>query len=446
MDIDTELPLDTNSHFSIVFPLPYRCLCLVGIGILGWASNLQGLYFLGIDTGYALNIRSTNTGLRTREGLATTFAHPSTLYKPVYRLFLIYAVITLTSWLFFFLSSSGASPTTDSVKFIPSLTIISLLILLMAPWSILYRRERATFLRASLRCLVPSFTQSIYFSDIILADIFTSFAKVFGDFWLASIILISNGHLWQLPEETGLTQWITPCLMSLPYAVRLRQCIAEYVVTSSKRSLYNALKYFTAFPVIFLSAAQRLVNDEKPHGEHPLFRVWVFFVFVNSIYSFWWDVTNDWGLTMFTFSSRKSKRKLSTPATPMESRDRLISPYGSTAALNAAGEDDLDGPSQAPGLRSHLLFSDPMIYYIAVFINFVLRFTWSLKLSSHLHHVADLEAGVFLIEGLEVLRRWIWVFLRVEWETLKLGKQPHNDEYEFLMREVGEEDVSDVSM
>ena len=126
--------------------------------------------------------------------------------------------------------------------------------------------------------------------------------------------------------------------------------------------------------------------------------------------------------------------------------------YSRTGALtpkppNSTMDLDPDFGTQYPGLRSQLLFQDPLIYYVAIFINFVLRFTWSLKLSSHLHHVADLEVGVFLIEALEVLRRWIWVFIRVEWEILKLGRQAENDEeYEFLMREGGETDVSDVSM
>jgi hypothetical protein len=51
----------------------------------------------------------------------------------------------------------------------------------------------------------------------------------------------------------------------------------------SQKPLYNALKYATSFPVIFLSAAQRLViaSDVKDHShsehwprEHPLFRLW----------------------------------------------------------------------------------------------------------------------------------------------------------------------------
>lgn len=73
---------------------------------------------------------------------------------------------------------------------------------------------------------------------------------------------------------------------SIPYAVRFRQCLAEYYFTSneSKRPLYNAIKYATSFPVIFLSAAQRQVLKDPElvdigestswYGGHPLFKLW----------------------------------------------------------------------------------------------------------------------------------------------------------------------------
>jgi hypothetical protein len=32
-----------------------------------------------------------------------------------------------------------------------------------------------------------------------------------------------------------------------------------------------------------------------------------------------------------------------------------------------------------------------------------------------LHTIAEIESGVFLMEGLELGRRWMWVFLRIEW-------------------------------
>lgn len=65
-----------------------------------------------------------------------------------------------------------------------------------------------------------------------------------------------------------------------------------------------------------------------------------------------------------------------------------------------------------------LAFS-PSIYQISVVLDLLLRFSWSLKLSSHLHHIIELEKGVFLLEFLEILRRSAWVFFRVEWEFVK---------------------------
>jgi hypothetical protein len=46
--------------------------------------------------------------------------------------------------------------------------------------------------------------------------------------------------------------------------------------------------------------------------------------------------------------------------------------------------------------------------------------TWSVKLSPHLHHVNELEGGIFFMETLEVIRRWIWIFFRFEAEWSKL--------------------------
>lgn len=81
---------------------------------------------------------------------------------------------------------------------------------------------------------------------------------------------------------------LKPALSSIPYAVRLRQCLVEYNSPNndSRRPLFNALKYASSFPVIYLSAAQRIVvsdmmalkgegaAQETWHGEHQLFRLW----------------------------------------------------------------------------------------------------------------------------------------------------------------------------
>lgn len=75
------------------------------------------------------------------------------------------------------------------------------------------------------------------------------------------------------------------------------------------------------------------------------------------------------------------------------------------------------------GLRSTLLFPLPF-YPLAIFINLILRLTWSMKLSSHLHSHADGAFVIFWIEVAELLRRWMWVFFRIEWECVKSGREP----------------------
>lgn len=109
---------------------------------------------------------------------------------------------------------------------------------------------------------------------------------------------------------------------------------------------------------------------------------------INSLYSFYWDVAKDWDLTLF-------------------SRHRSSTEYPF-------------------GLRPTRLIGPPLLYYTVIVIDFVLRCTWSLKLSIfHLEHLDDFEGVIFLLEVLEVCRRWMWVFLRVEAEHVR-ARAPGN--------------------
>lgn len=109
------------------------------------------------------------------------------------------------------------------------------------------------------------------------------------------------------------------------------------------------------------------------------------FVFLNSFYSFYWDVAKDWDLSLFS-----------------SSRER-------------------NNPEHPYGLRRHRYFHAKQMYYTAICIDLLLRCTWSFKLSPHLDHFNDLEGGIFLMELLEVFRRWMWIFFRVETEWGESG-------------------------
>ena len=112
---------------------------------------------------------------------------------------------------------------------------------------------------------------------------------------------------------------------------------------------------------------------------------------VNSLFSFYWDVTKDWDLNLLTQSSFSSTPSFS----------------------NSHSNSNSNYPT---GLRRYLVFSSPTIYYTAIAIDFLLRSTWSLKLSPHLDHLTNMEGGLFFLELLEIGRRWMWIFFRVETE------------------------------
>lgn len=99
------------------------------------------------------------------------------------------------------------------------------------------------------------------------------------------------------------------------------------------------------------------------------------------MFSFYWDVAKDWDLSIFS-AARES-------------------------------------PEYPYGLRRYRYFHAPQLYHAAIAVDFLLRCTWSVKLSPHLDHFNDLEGGIFLMEALEVARRWIWIFFRVETEWVR---------------------------
>ncbi|KAK5170813.1 hypothetical protein LTR04_003241 [Oleoguttula sp. CCFEE 6159] len=153
------------------------------------------------------------------------------------------------------------------------------------------------------------------FGDILMADVLTSYAKVLGDLFVALCMFVSSGKSSTGQPDRGCGgQFLVPIIISVPSMVRLRQCLIEFLrVQRSKggpeaasagwggQHLANALKYASAFPVIILSALQRGYDPAKMGmSEARLFRLWLFFVFLNSFYSFYWDVAKDWDLTLFS--------------------------------------------------------------------------------------------------------------------------------------------------
>ncbi|KKY29142.1 putative protein-er retention protein [Phaeomoniella chlamydospora] len=396
LDPGVEPELD---RFSRILPLPYRVSIIAVLGVWAWGVNLHYLYLIKIDVPALIRYPGR------------TSIHHAPHHASVYRLATLLSIPLAISLLLFWAITHGSASAVVAWEILPQSYIFLLIILFILPFYQLSKSGRYRFLSTLKRVSLGGLAQPQdgKFGDILLADVLTSYAKVLGELFVSICMFFSHdASSTAKPNRSCGGAILVPLLISIPSIIRLRQCLIEFLrVRLGKQNsnggwggqhLANALKYSTAFPVIILSAIMRSPNHQEATGlsEKSLYHLWLFAVLVNSLYSFYWDVTKDWDLTLLT-SRRSPPTRFPRPATPSRSSGSLY-PYG---------------------LRPIRHFHTPNFYYIAILIDFILRFTWSIKLSPHLDHFNDIEAGVFTMEVLEVARRWMWIFFRVETEWVR---------------------------
>ncbi|KAJ2899405.1 protein-ER retention protein [Zalerion maritima] len=371
--------------FSLTFPLPYRVAFIIILAIWAWGVNLQCLTICKVDVPSLIRYPQRRS--------PTEVAHHLSTYRLATVLSGTFAVSICIFWLF----SHHDPELVVYYDWMPMLYLLFLVASFFTPLKNLSHSGRTRFLHTLRRVSLGGIAESKdgKFGDIILADVLTSYAKILADLFITLCMFFfdgAEGSATARPDRGCGGQVLVPLVMAVPSAIRLRQCLIEYGRAQRSRSvrdgwggqhLANAAKYASAFPVIILSALQRS-SDGIVGGEGvALYRAWVVAVLVNSLYSFYWDVAKDWDLTLLSSTLER------------------------------------ENPSHPYGLRQIMVFRPAMIYYIAIGMDLALRCTWSLKLSPHLDRMADWEGGIFTLQFLEVFRRWVWIFFRVEAEWIR---------------------------
>ncbi|KAI9202654.1 EXS family-domain-containing protein [Polychytrium aggregatum] len=313
----------------------------------------------------------------------------------------------------------------------------------------LFAEERIKFWNSMKRIVFGGIFSAVPFCDVILADILTSYARVFGDLHLALIEL-----WWTEESELGastsselpglsLSDWIGPVIISLPYLFRLRQCVAEFCLATDRgsrgRHLLNSLKYLSSIPVIaasFSMAWIRLKSYSDIDDAATLVEIesnmkftvtiWVFFNMINTIFSIYWDIFVDWQLGGTSNAINASMHNSNSGSFLSRLKKELASLL----------------------LRPVLHFPSAMPYYFAMAFDVIVRFSWCLKvdlmytlmtmtvkewqtrqLGDEHEQIAGqtlaiLEEAVvleLLIKLFEIVRRWVWVFFRIEREWVMRG-------------------------
>ncbi|KAK8579596.1 hypothetical protein V6N13_142779 [Hibiscus sabdariffa] len=258
-------------------------------------------------------------------------------------------------------------------ELLPLLLVLFIFIILFLPFNVLYRSNRF-FL---LTCLFHSICAPLYkvtLPDFFLADQLTSQVQAIRslEFYVCYYVWGDFKHRKHTCQNSDVYKTFYFIVAVLPYMARLLQCLRRLFEERDPLQGYNGLKYFLTIVAVCLRTAYHVNNDIG-------WRVTVGIVSaIAAIFCTYWDFVYDWGL--------------------------------------------LNRGSKNPWLRDKLLVPHKNIYFAAMGLNVALRFAW---LQTVFNFKFDLhrETLATLVACLEIIRRGVWNFFRLENEHLNnVGK------------------------
>ncbi|CAH1392463.1 unnamed protein product [Nezara viridula] len=242
-------------------------------------------------------------------------------------------------------------------------------------------RHEARFWVLSVLCrivLSPMFY--VNFADFWLADQLTSLIPAFVDlvFFICYYSRIENWNTATDSQVCLLSNWqyVRFFVACMPAWFRFAQCLRRYRDTKEGfPHLANAAKYATSFFVLTFSHLYQATNKSSNISENPYFYLWIFASIISTCYAYTWDIKMDWGL----FDRKEGENKF---------------------------------------LREEVVYSSNMYYYFAIVEDLALRFGWVLSISLTEMGYIHGELMVSILSPLEVFRRFVWNFFRLENEHL----------------------------
>ncbi|XP_052895260.1 xenotropic and polytropic retrovirus receptor 1 homolog isoform X3 [Anopheles moucheti] len=135
------------------------------------------------------------------------------------------------------------------------------------------------------------------------------------------------------------------------------------------------LQYFICFFSTISNWSHAEGDQYAKSSDNPWFYLWIVASIVSSCYAYTWDIKMDWGL----FDSKSSDNKF---------------------------------------LRDEVVYGSNWFYYFSIVEDLILRFGWTLSMSLIEMGYIDREIIVSILSPLEVFRRFIWNYFRLENEHL----------------------------
>ncbi|KAL2933260.1 Phosphate transporter PHO1-like protein 10 [Bienertia sinuspersici] len=297
-------------------------------------------------------------------------------YREVFLLSSGLAVLALAT---FFTNSNiliglTLSDSKNYAKLIPLFVLLVFLGITFCPFNIIYRSSRYFLIKCLFRCICAPFYE-VTLPDFFLADQLTSQISAIRciEFYICYYSRKDFPRGQNKCHDYGAYDAFYFIIAIIPYWIRFFQCLRRLVQESEYIHGYNALKYLIAIVAVVIRTVYELKNGTP----------WLVMALISSAmavaYNTYWDIVVDWGLLC----------------------------WNSNNFL----------------LRDRLLVSHKSVYYIAMVINVLLRVAW-LQLVLEFN-VRGLQKTTITttISCLEIIRRGIWSFFRLENEHLNnVGK------------------------
>ncbi len=224
---------------------------------------------------------------------------------------------------------------------------------------------------------------SVTFMDGFIADICTSMIWPCIHIFTSLSVLFIQPLAGSSTSHLILHTYVLPLCRITPLWWRFAQCLRTSYDTQQRwPQLGNAFKYMMTAHISLYYGIRS--NAAEAGGHYVWYLTWI----GTTIYQLVWDVQMDWNLVS------SSERQL----------------------------------------RHKQLYSSSHWYYIILGLNTLLRFGWTWSyLPFPLLQQKQLSRSSFLLSILEIVRRMIWGWIRVEWELLSITENSINDQFRPMM-------------
>ncbi|KAI3907593.1 hypothetical protein MKW98_016237 [Papaver atlanticum] len=269
-------------------------------------------------------------------------------------------------------------PGTQRYQTITELVPLGLVTLVLAiafcPFNIIYRSGRFFFIKSIWRCICAPFYK-VTLIDFFLADQLTSQVQAFRslEFYICYYVWGDFRKRHNSCRQSAIYNSFYFIVAVLPYWSRLLQCLRRWVEEKDVSQVYNGLKYLLTIIAVLMRTGFDLEKGTSWRA------VAIISSAIAAIMSTYWDIVKDWGL--------------------------------------------LQRHSKNPWLRDKLLISHTSVYFIAMVLDVILRLAWLQSVVNF--HVTFLHrtALTTIVACLEIIRRGMWNFFRLENEHLNnVGK------------------------